>query len=306
MSKTPSAPKIPRKRPWHIDLRDRIEAGAAALVFGLFRLLPLDAASALGGFIGRTIGRFSGISKRARINLRRAMPELGEEETERVIRGMWDNLGRVVAEYPHLGEFRIFEPGGRVQREGFEHIDRALAAGKRIIFVSGHYGNWEVATLGATQYGLSVAQIYRAANNPRTDALIRQFRGVVGSELIPKGVIAARKSIEALRQGRHLAMLVDQKMNDGIAVPFFGRDAMTPPAAAQLALRFGCAIIPARVERTQGAHFRVTVFPEIAHEPTGDRNADIHAMTTEINAVLESWIRARPEMWFWLHRRWPD
>src|SRR5207249_4802303 len=135
-------------------------------------------------------------------------------------------------------------------------VGQLLAAGRRIIFVSAHFANWEVASLAATQRGLAVAQIYRPANNPLVDRLIGRFRGVVGSELIPKGSVAARRAIEALREGRHLAALVDQKMNDGIPVPFFGRDAMTAPAIAQLALRFDCAIIPARVERLHGAHFR--------------------------------------------------
>lgn len=306
MSTPPPSPETARKPSFGLDLRNRIEELGARLFFTLFRLLPLDAASALGGFIGRTVGRFAGITNRARKNLRRAMPELSEEEVERVLCGMWDNLGRVIAEYPHLREFRVYEKGGRIAAEGLENADRALQSGKSCIFISGHYGNWEVATLAATQYGLDVTQIYRAANNPRTDALIRRFRDVVGSEHAPKGPVAARKSIEALRRGRHLAMLVDQKMNDGIAVPFFGRDAMTPPAPAQLALRFGAAIIPARVERTRGANFRVTIFPAVEIEPTGNREADTLAMMTAVNATLESWIRARPDQWFWLHRRWGD
>lgn len=301
-----SSSKIRRLPRIRSDLRHRIEEAGARLVFGFFRLLPLDAASALGGFIGRLIGRFAGITNRARTNLRRAMPALSDEAVERILQGMWDNLGRVIAEYPHLGEFRIFEPGGRVEPEGIEHVEQVLAAGKSCIFVSGHFGNWEVATLTATQYGLDVTQIYRAANNPRVDALIRRFRGVVGSELAPKGQIAARKSIESLRRGRHLAMLVDQKMNDGIPVPFFGRDAMTPAAPAQLALRFNGAIIPARVERTRGAHFRVTIFPAVTIEPSSNRDADTRAMMKSVNTMLEDWIRARPDQWFWLHRRWPD
>jgi Kdo2-lipid IVA lauroyltransferase/acyltransferase len=289
------------------NFRNRIEAAGARLVFSFFRVLPLDAASALGGFAARSIGPHLGISKRARINLRQALPELDEAAIEGVVAGMWDNLGRVVAEYPHLRAIRIFEAGGRVEVEGVaEHVAPLIAAGRRLIFVSAHFGNWEIASQAATRYGLKVAQIYRAANNPRIDALIHGFRAAAGSELIPKGPIAARKSIEALREGRHLAVLVDQKMNDGIPVPFFGRDAMTPPAVAQLALRFDCAIIPARVERLRGANFRLTIFPPIEIPRSGDRHADILEAMARINSTLESWITARPDLWFWLHRRWPD
>jgi len=284
----------------------RLEALGARLLFALFNLLPLDAASALGGFLARTIGPRLGASKRAVINLRRAMPELSEEEIRRIVRGMWDNLGRVVAEYPHLGRFRVYEKGGRVEHVGTELVDPILAAGRPILFVSAHFGNWEVATLAATQRGLEVAQIYRAANNPRVDALVTEFRSIVGSELIPKGTVAARRSMEALKEGRQLALLVDQKMNNGIPVPFFGRDAMTAPAVAQLAMRYDAAIVPARVERLRGAHFRLTVFPEIEQPRTGDRRADTREIMARVNAVIESWIRERPEQWFWVHRRWRE
>jgi KDO2-lipid IV(A) lauroyltransferase len=295
-----------RRDPRPVSLRHRIEAWGARALLLLFRALPLDAASAVGGFLGRTIGPRLGATKRAVINLRRAMPELGDEAIRRIVRGMWDNLGRVIAEYPHLDEFRVYEPGGRVETRGIETADALLAAGRRIIFVSAHFGNWEIATLAATQKGLDVAQIYRAANNPLVDRLIAECRAIVGSELIPKGAVAARRSIEALREGRHLAVLVDQKMNDGIPVPFFGRDAWTAPAIAQLALRFDCAIVPARVDRLGGARFRLTVEPPIAIERTGDRHADAYAIMAKVNGVIEGWIRERPDLWFWLHRRWPD
>ena len=125
----------------------RLEAWGAALFFAVFGLLPLDFASALGGALARRIGPSLGISKRARLNLRRAFPELSEAEIARLVAGMWDNLGRVAAEYPHLREIRVFEPGGRVETHGFEHVDRAVAAGRRMIVFSGHIANWEIGAL---------------------------------------------------------------------------------------------------------------------------------------------------------------
>ena len=168
----------------------RLEAWGAAFLVAVFGLLPVDCASALGGALARRIGPHLGISKRARLNLCRALPELSEPEIARVVAGMWDNLGRVAAEYPHLQKFRVFEPGGRVETHGFEHIERAVAAGRRMIVFSGHIANWEIGSLAGVQYGISVAQIYRAANNPLVDRMITRFRG--GGELIPKGAVAAR------------------------------------------------------------------------------------------------------------------
>jgi len=287
-------------------VQDWTEGLFARLAFAFFRLLPLDAASALGGALTRGIGPLLGISKRARLNLRRALPDLTDADVRRIVRGMWDNLGRVVAEYPHLGEFKLYEAGGRVTVEGFREIVDARGPKTRFIFFSAHFGNWEIATLAATQAGLNVIEIYRAANNPFIDELINEARGVVGSELVPKGSIAARRAIGALAEGRHICMLVDQKINDGIPVPFFGRDAMTAPALARLALRYDCVVLPCRVERVRGATFHFVADPPIKLPQTGDTQADVKQLMTAVNAAVEGWVRRRPEQWFWLHRRWPD
>ena len=290
---------------WRTGVAHRLEGWGAALCFGAFGLVPLEWASAVGGALGRTIGPRLGITKRARLNIARALPELSQAEVSPLIAGMWDNLGRVVAEYPHLRRIRVFEPGGRVETRGFEHMDRAVATGRRMIIFSGHIANWEIGMLAAVQYGISVAQIYRAPNNPFIGRMITRFRGT-GGELIPKGTVAARRAIAVLRRGSHLTMLADQKMNDGIPVLFFGRPAMTSSALAALALRFDCDVLPARVERLARARFRLTVFPPLPLPRGGDHHADVAALMTQVNRMLEQWIRDRPGEWFWLHRRWPD
>jgi Kdo2-lipid IVA lauroyltransferase/acyltransferase len=281
------------------------EAGGAALFFALFGALPLDRASALGGALARRLGPRLGVSQTARRNVRLALPDLGEPEIERILAGMWDNLGRVAAEYPHLRRIRVFEPRGPVETQGREHIEAAAKAGRRMIFVSGHLGNWEIATMAAQQLGVPIVQIYRAANNPLIDRMIARFRGGAGG-LIPKGPRAARRAVAALRRGGHVALLVDQKMNEGLPIAFFGRPAMTPPALAFLALRFDCEVLPVRVERLAGARFRLTVFPPLPVTRSGDFAEDGARLLAQVNALLEAWIRDRPEQWLWLHRRWPD
>ena len=288
------------------NLAHRCEAIGAALMFGLFRRLPLDAASALGGWLGRLIGPRLGVTKRAAINLRRALPELDEAAARRVMRGMWDNLGRVVAEYPHLAEFRVYGDDGRIAFVGNEILDPVIASGRSAIFISAHYGNWEIAIRTAAQAGFEVTGVYRAPNNPIVDRFMLWARGAEGGELVPKGDIAAKAAFGALREGRALCMLVDQKMNDGIPVPFFGRDAMTAPALAVLALRYECAVVPIRMQRTKGAHFRMISEPPLALPETGNNDADRAALMREVNALVERWVREHPEQWLWLHRRWPD
>ena len=283
----------------------RFEAWGAGLLFAILGSLPLDAASALGGALARCIGPRLGVSNRARRNLHAALPQLSAPQIEAIVRGMWDNLGRVAAEYPHLRHIRVFGPGNRVETRGLEHLDQALAAGRQVILFGGHLGNWEIAALAAGQRGLDIAQIYRAANNPLIDRRIARLRGGNG-ELIPKGAIASRRAVAALRRGGHVSLLADQKLNEGIAVPFFGRPAMTAPALALLALHFDCTVLPARVERLQGARFRLTIYPPLDLPRTGDRDAAVLAIMAAVNATLEGWIRERPEQWFWVHSRWPD
>ena len=287
-------------------LLQALEAAAARLLLALFAMLPLDRASAAGGRLARAVGPRLAVSGIARRNLGRAFPEKSAGEIEAIVRGMWDNLGRVAAEYTHLGEFDLTDPRGRVEVVGVETIETLRDDRMGGIFFSAHLGNWEIASLVATQNGVPLTQIYRAANNPRMETLLRSLRAPVGGSNFPKGAGGARQLIKALRRGGHLGMLVDQKLNEGIPVPFFGRDAMTAPALAQLARRFACPVAPVRVERLEGAHFRLTVYPPLTLAESGDREADTAAAMGQVNAIIEGWIRDRPEQWLWLHRRWPE
>jgi KDO2-lipid IV(A) lauroyltransferase len=279
-------------------------AGALLLrgLFALSALLPLDTASWLGGMLGRAIGPLFGAHRTARRNLARALPQLDAAEREHILTAMWDNLGRNAGEFPQ--QYRM--AGARVELVGREHVEAMREDGQCGIFVSGHYGNWELLHLAWTTIGMQALVIYRAANNAAVDALFQEIRLRSSNRFAPKGKRAARDILAELRKGGHVAMLIDQKQNDGIAVPFLGRDAMTPPAVAEMALRYKCPILPLRCERIGGAHFRITAYPAFVPEATGDHHADLKACMTRINGILEGWIRERPDLWFWVHRRWPD
>jgi KDO2-lipid IV(A) lauroyltransferase len=297
----------PRLRRLYRRLAYPPQALAAWAVYGVFALLPVDAASAVGGFLGRVIGPLLPVTARARRNLARALPELDTAARAAVIRAMWDNLGRVVGEYPHLERIaRDAGKGGRVEITGTEHIAGLREPGRPCIFFSGHLANWEIFALAARATGLPYAQVYRAPNNPFVDSMLRRVRRLEERDIVPKGVSGARKAVAVLREGRRLGMLVDQKLNDGIRVPFFGIAAMTAPAVAQLALRFGCPVIPVRMERLGGCRFRASFHPPLILSASDDRGADIAAAMRAINAQLEDWIRERPGQWLWLHRRWPE
>lgn len=276
-----------------------LEALGVAVVYGLFSVLPLDAASGFGGWIGRTLGPRLGYHKRAMASLKRAFPDYDDAKILQITRGLWDNLGRVLAELPHLEKIIA----DRVEVLDEENIAHVKPDGKPCIFFSGHFANWELFALTAHKSGVPYVQVYRAANNHFVDAMLRKIRKLEDDDIIPKGPRGARGAISALRAGRRLGMLVDQKMNDGIAVEFFGRDAMTAPAVAELSIRYECPAIPVRIIRTAGCHFQVRLVPEL-EKPA---NGDVPAMMRNINALFEEWATETPDQWLgWLHRRWPE
>lgn len=279
------------------------------LVFQFFALLPIDAASAVGGWLGRTIGPKLGVKKIARRNLTAVFPEKSEAEIAAIMLEMWDNLGRVMAEFPHVARMDIYNDP-RFEVHGVEHVDAMREDGKPGIFFTPHLGNWELSAHAVIQRGpwaTPLAIVYRAANDPAAEWLLRYGRKGLKVEMIAKGNFGARRIVEVLKAGGHIGMLPDQKMNDGIAAPFFGRPAMTAPALAQLALKYDCYVLPGYVERIgRSARFRIHVQPPMKLTNSGDRKADILALTTEINRLMESWIAKRPGQWLWVHRRWPD
>jgi KDO2-lipid IV(A) lauroyltransferase len=291
-------------------IRHILEGLAGWVVFGFFSLFSLDLASNMGGWLGRIIGPRLKVSEVARRNLTRAFPEKSQDQIEELVTAMWDNLGRVMTEYPHLDNIRLYDEDGkwpgRVTVEGAEYLDLLRDDGRPGIFFSAHLGNWEINAMAAVQRGLPLTLVYRAPNNPLADALIRRARRRITQCFAAKGAEGARDSLLVLRKGGHLALLADQKMNDGIAVPFFGREAMTAPALAQLALKFGCPVVPARVVRTGGSHFRMTLYPPLDMPTTGDRQRDVAAIMAQINELIEGWVHENPEQWMWIHRRWPD
>lgn len=286
-------------------LQHRLEAAGLRLLFFCFRRLPLERASAFGGLLLRTLGPWLPAHRIAQRNLARALPELGAAERKRALLGMWDNLGRSVGEFPHLGDLvsdrsRI----GVVDPDGV--AARLRDDGKGALLLSAHFGNWELGAVAAMRAGLDQVSFYRPANNPLADEVIQELRRPLAPRgLLPKGGQGARAALQLLRDGVHVGMLVDQKENDGIAVPFFGRPAMTTTAPALLAQRLGLPIAVAMVERIEGVRFRIAV-STLEPATGGAQAADVAATMERVNRVFEDHIRRRPDLWLWAHRRWKD
>lgn len=274
-----------------------LEAAIMLSLYGVARLLPLALASAIMGGLFGLIGPLTPWQSRARRNLALAIPELGTGEQSRVLAGMWRNFGRVIGEFPHVHRMVSL---GRIEFEGQEHL-HGLDAGA--ILIGAHIGNWELGPYAALDAGHKVAAIYRPLNNRLLAGLLERRQANYGGDIFRKGREAALGMVSALRKGQVMCLLVDQQLREGMPVPFFGHPAQTSISHVKLAIRKKVPLMYMRTERIDASRFRVTISPPIAL-PDADDDATILAVASQINAEIETWIRAAPEQWFWPHRRW--
>lgn len=285
-------------------LRYAFEAALLHLALALIGRLPIDVASNLGGWIGRSFGPWLPVTRTARANLRLAFPEKSPVEIEDLVRGMWDNLGRVVFEYPHLDA--ITDPAaGRVVWDDSATIDAVHEGQQAAIFAAAHLANWEVIAIATARRVGNLHIIVREPNNPLVREAVDRLRTVGGAHMVPKGSVGAKRALALLRQGHVLGLLFDQRMSDGIAVPLFGIEAMTPAAPAQLALRFRCPLVPIAIRRVGPGRFRLRAQAPLDLPDSGDKHADMVEVLARLNHILEDWIREQPHAWLWVHRRWP-
>ena len=278
--------------------------------FALVRLLPLDLASNIGGWLGRKLGPRLGISRKARANIARALPELSAERQQAILVGMWDNLGRVLFEYPHLAQIVDLREG-RVVYENEDNLHHVLNDPNRgAIFSSGHLSNFEVVPLSAAARGIPLTIIVRRPNNPLVARMIDSLRRFNGVKTTPKGPDAAREGLRTIRQKGNLGILFDQRLSDGLRATLFGQRAETATAHVVLALGKRAAILPVESHRTGPGRFKVTlhrpVYPDEDGGQGGKSRAEIIQESVQLmNDHLEQWIRNQPEDWLWLHRRFP-
>lgn len=274
-----------------------LEYALLRAALGVFSFLPPARASALGGAIFRGIGPHMGISKVARRNMAMCFPDWPAAKIESVLAGMWDNLGRVVAEYPHLENIART----RVTFKNPEAFAALKIAGKAVIFVSGHLGNWEVlppAILCGAE--VTMHSVYRAPNNPLVDALLVRYRGFGGRlKSFGKNRKGLAETLRALENGQSVGMLIDQKMNTGIEARFFGHPAMTSTAFVELARKLDLQVVPGRIVRLPDCRFEIEI-----EDALSVGQSPVETAVAEMHARLETWITEHPDQWLWLHRRW--
>ena len=289
-----------RTRP---TLKHCLVAAFVLSFWSLCGLLPVSWASAFGGFTMNMVGRFAGRMRKARANLEIALPNLSARERNRLVRDVRRNLGRTLSELPHLAE--ICRPDSPwIDMKGSEHYEREIAAGRPVVFVSAHLGNWEITAGAVAHRDTPLTVVYTPHRNPIIQRRLHRYRQGLRCGLAPRQS-AARPLVKALSLGESVGLLVDQRVPDGTLIPFFGRPAATTTSPARLALKFGASIVPTQCQRLGGARFRITF-----HEPL--RPADVLpgsdpeiALTARINGQIEDWIRGQPADWYCIQWRWP-
>ena len=283
-------------------IRYFFEALLLYILFFIFRILPVETASNIGGWLGKTIGSNLAASRKAFRNLQNALPDLDETQQKKVISDMWENLGQIIAEYPHLEH--IAEK--RTDINGSEILKSIFDKKQGAIFFGAHLSNWEVncaATL--KQFNKDIALTYRAPNNPWSDKLLMHARSLGGQlKAYPKSRKGGKELITALKNKNYVGILIDQKYNEGLSVPFFGIPAMTNPVFVQLCQKYKCPLVPVRNERLGAAKFRINIYEPLVLFDEQNNPIPVEEVIAQAHKYLESWIKEKPGQWLWLHRRW--
>jgi Kdo2-lipid IVA lauroyltransferase/acyltransferase len=289
------------------------DAAVGALTVTLLRTTryfdPIKTAN-LFGRVARLIGPLTPEQRIGRANLRAAFPEKSPQEIEAILAGVWDNLGRLAAEFAHLDHIWEFDPAhpekSRIEISPRTHelFAQLQLDGKPALIFASHLGNWELPAVAAVAHGTESAALFRRPNSASANRAIEKLRAVKMGTLIPAGRDAPLRMAEALRNGLHVGMLVDQYFTRGVDVTFFGRKTKANPIIARLLRQIECPLHGVRVVRLPGNRFRAEISEEIAPVRDASGQIDVQGTMQIITSVVEGWIREYPDQWLWLHRRW--
>jgi len=264
------------------------------------KLFNIDKTSKQIGLLSRKLGPKLGISKRANQNLLKAIPTLNKRKRLEIIRDMWENLGRTSAEFFNIKT--LIKEKSRINIKGREILEENKNNG--VIYVSGHIANWEIIPIAIKEVDHLVGAVFRESNNYFFNKWMIQQRKLITEHQFPKGPSGTKEILNFLKDNGSVAMLVDQKLSNGVKANFFGLNAMTASTPASLSLKYGYPVVPLKVKRKNGVNFEIEFFDKIEIDKTGNIETDILNFTNKINLFLEKIISDKPEEWFWLHNRW--
>jgi Kdo2-lipid IVA lauroyltransferase/acyltransferase len=271
------------------------------IFFIIFKILGLKIASATSGKIFSLIGPFFRSKKIIRLNILRAIPDLKEKEIKKIIHNMWNNYGRILAEYVFIKDFRNNILNDNLIINGQEILEEIKRDNKPVIFISGHFNNFELMAMHLEKSGVNLAAVYRPLNNKFLNFVMEKIRiKYICKKQIKKGISGTKQLLSFFKTGSSIALMIDQRVSQGIKSNFFNHKALTTTIPAQFVKKFNCKVVPIYIERKDKINFKLTI-----HKPLNYLNEDtIETITENLNSLLEKMILENPEQWIWSHNRW--
>ena len=267
----------------------------------IFKILGFKLASSLGGLIGRSVGPLFRSKKKILSNISKALPAIGEKNTELIVKKMWENYGRILSEYMFIKNFRNSKYKKFLTIEGQEILNELKDSKDPVVFISGHFNNFELMAMQIEKSGINLAAIYRPLNNIFLNKIMEKIRTkYICRKQIKKGRSGTRELLESFKNNYSIAIMIDQRVSESIKVDFFSQKASTTTIPAQLFKKFGSKIVPVYIERINGVYFKMTVSKPISL----DKEFTIEEITLNLNKWLEKMILINPGQWIWSHDRW--
>ena len=289
---------------------DAMVGAIAVSLLRATRYFDPDKTANFFGAVTRTVGPWLREHKIGRANLTAAFPEKSPAEIDTILMGVWENLGRVGAEFAHIDHLWDLNPenweSGRIEPApgSIEKFVALRDDGKGALIFASHLANWELPALAAPAYGLESAVLFRRPNIAAVDRAVQDIRAVNMGTMVATTHDAPLRLAQALQNGVHVGMLVDQHFGRGVDVTFFGRKTKANPLLARLARQIEVPIHGVRIMRLPNHRFRIEMSDEVKPVRDADGKIDVQGTTQAINSVIEGWVREHPEQWLWLHRRW--
>ena len=275
-------------------------------LFCIFKIIGLKNASNLGDILGRFIGPFFRSKNITKQNIKIGLGNLDEKRETEIINAMWSNIGRTFAEYAFLKNFKFDKTNfSHIKINGTNYLEQIKKNNEPVIFYSGHFANFELMAMELDKFGIKAAAIYRPLNNFLLNPIMEYLRmKYICPNQIPKGRMGMRKIISRVKDGYSIALMVDQRVGEGLRIPFFNKPAHTTTVPAQLALKYNCRLVPIFLERKEGINFEMTVHEPYEIQKTGDADRDTKSITIKINQLIEKMIIKNPTQWLRSHNRW--
>mgnify|MGYP001041494367 CR=1 FL=1 len=271
------------------------------VLFFIFKILGYKLSSNLGAFIGSLFGPLFRSKKKILTNIKKALPKVDEKNIELIVKKMWKNYGRILSEYVFIKNFRNPIYNKFLTVEGQEILNQLKQSRESVVFISGHFNNFELMAMQIEKSGINLAAIYRPLNNIFLNKIMERIRKkYICKKQIKKGLGGTRELLRLFKENYSVALMIDQRVSEGIKVNFYGQKASTTTIPAQLAKKYGCKIVPIYIERINSIHFKMTINKPIHY----NKENTIEEITQNLNKWLERMILVNPSQWIWSHDRW--